>query len=189
MTEPHYAPGTQAWGRCQRCSQKYYLRDLVFDGYMPGLRVCSECYDARHPQEHLQDDTDCVTLWQPSPEYGPAGPNLTVTAVATGNELNWTKADPRGGARIAHYTVMRSISYDNGVTWEPYVPVYDVTVQYDDFGILLFDPDHSPDYIPYVPPGTVIVDPYTWIDTAAGPNGPNGPGAPTYEGQSGINAP
>ena len=161
-----YAPGTQAWGRCQRCSQKFLLRDLVFDGYMPGLRVCVDCYDPRHPQEFLQDTADPIALWHPSPEYGPAGATLTVTQGLTDNLLNWTKADPRGGARIANYTVMRATSYDGGVTFQTPVAIYNVVVQYDSFGVLLFDPDHPElDYTPDIPPGTVIVDPYVYDDT------------------------
>lgn len=37
-------------GFCQRCSQKFYLDELVEDGNMDGLFVCDECYDDYHPQ-------------------------------------------------------------------------------------------------------------------------------------------
>lgn len=161
-----YAPGTQAWGRCQRCSLRFLLRDLVFDGYMPGLRVCVDCYDPRHPQESLQDTADPVGLWQPSPEFGPVGPVLSITQGVNENILNWTAADPAGGPNILNYTVFRAVSYDGGLNYQPYVEIYNVVVQYDAFGAIIFQPTHPLDYIPYVPPGEVIVDPYTYTDTA-----------------------
>jgi hypothetical protein len=161
-----YAPGSQAWGRCQRCSMRFLLKDLIFDGYMPGLRVCTECYDPRHPQEFLQDTTDPVGLWQPSPEFGPEGPTLTITAQSpTDILLNWTKAKPEGGPRIRNYTLQRAVSYDGGFTFMPFATIYVAVVQYDSFGALLFDPDHPLDYTPVVPPGTVIIDPYVFDDT------------------------
>jgi hypothetical protein len=132
---------------------------------MPGLRVCVDCYDPIHPQEFLQDTADPQGLWQPSPEYGPAGPTLTVTQNASDNLLNWTKADPRGGALISNYSVFRAASYDGGLTFGEPAQLYNVVVQYDSFGLLLYDPDHPVDYQPDVPPGTIIVDPYTFDDT------------------------
>ena len=162
----HYAPGTKAWGRCQRCSLRFYLRDLVFDGYYPGLRVCVDCYDPRHPQESLQDTADPVGLWQPSPEFGPVGPELSITQQTGKNVLNWTPADPAGGPNILNYTVFRATSYDGGVSYEPAVAIYNVVVQYDEFGAILWKPQHPLDYQPYVPKGEVVVNPYTYTDNA-----------------------
>ena len=164
-----YAPGTQTWGRCQRCSMRFLLRDLVFDGYMPGLRVCVDCYDPRHPQEFLQDTADPQGLWQPSPEFGPKGPVLSVMQGAQDNILNWTAANTEGGARIDSYVLYRAVSYDGGLTFQPFAQIYSVIVPYDLFGANLWLPDHPLDYTPVVPPGVVVVDPYTYTDNAVVP--------------------
>ena len=101
---------------------------------MPGLRVCVDCYDSRHPQEFLQDVTDPEALWKPAPDgvvFTP--PALSVSAVYTslllttdsgliittdsGLELaasqapavvlNWTVAD-FGAYTVGGYSVYRA---------------------------------------------------------------------------------
>jgi hypothetical protein len=135
-----YAPGRQTWGRCQRCSMRFLLADLVFDGYMPGLRVCVDCYDAKHPQEFLQDTADPQGLWQPSPEFGPKGPTLRITSFDTYFELDWTEANPEGGARVESYTLSRQVSYDGGFTFTELAPIFTAPVVYDDFAAIVTEP-------------------------------------------------
>lgn len=63
-----YASGAKAWGICQRCGQRHYLRNLVEDGQYPGLRVCTECYEPKQPQEYPVNVTDPEALRKPSPD-------------------------------------------------------------------------------------------------------------------------
>jgi len=61
-----YAEGRKAWGHCGRCGLRFYLRELRFDGQVPSLQVCSQCWDPEHPQERLPDLIDPVLLWMPT---------------------------------------------------------------------------------------------------------------------------
>lgn len=129
MTGSRYAPGTEAWGLCKRCHLRFYLHELVFDGYMPGLRVCVDCYDDRQPQEFFIDVTDPVALWKPSPEDGPTSPVLTLT-IGAGIFLSWTQATPRGGPIVDSYTVWRATSSDGGATFAAYIAIATFPVTY-----------------------------------------------------------
>jgi hypothetical protein len=115
-TTSKYAQGDEAWGLCQYCGLRYLLRDLVFDGYYPNLRVCTECYNTRQPQEFLVDVTDPVALWKPSPEFGPVDPCLTAYGLIDSIVTIWTEAFPRGGSRVDSYAVYRQTQNDDG-TW------------------------------------------------------------------------
>ncbi len=103
-----YARGSQAWGICQRCGLRALLNELIFDRYYPGLRVHAECYDDRHPQEHLKPVSDPVALWKPSPEQGGLTPILDYDIDLSGVTLTWTEADTLGAPRIESYAVYRA---------------------------------------------------------------------------------
>lgn len=75
-----YARGDKAWGWCQRCGLRALLKDLVFDGYYPEMRVHPKCRDDRHPQERLTPIKDAQALYRPSPE--PGGPTSPVLSVS-----------------------------------------------------------------------------------------------------------
>lgn len=128
-TGSKYAAGDQAWGLCQKCALRFLLRDLVFDGYYPGLRVCVDCYDSRQPQEFLVDVTDPTALWKPSPEWGPENPQLTAVIFANDIFLSWTECIPRGGSRVAAYLLYRSTSLD-GVNYTASVQIANLPVVY-----------------------------------------------------------
>jgi hypothetical protein len=109
MPASRFAPGNKAWGLCQRCLLRFYLSELVFDGYMPGLRVCSGCYDDRQPQEFPVDVTDPVALWKPSPDSVLfIAPVLTLVQVGPPVKLAWTVAD-FGAYTVGSYSVYRAI--------------------------------------------------------------------------------
>lgn len=112
MPGSKYARGTRAWGLCQKCGLRFLLRDLVFDGYYPGLRVCSGCYDDKQPQEFLIDVTDPIALWRPSPEFGPKPSVLSGYGISDKIFLTWTETTPRGGARVSSYSIFRAVSSD-----------------------------------------------------------------------------
>lgn len=61
-----YAVGKRAWGHCERCGDRYLLRELRFDGQQEDLLVCPPCWDPKHPQERLPEVTDPVTLQDPT---------------------------------------------------------------------------------------------------------------------------
>ena len=65
-TANKYARGHKAVGWCERCGDKYLLKELVYDGQFPDLLVCRPCYDPKHPQEYLPDVKDPVTLYDPT---------------------------------------------------------------------------------------------------------------------------
>lgn len=88
---PMYARGSIAWGLCQRCGLRYYLHELVFDGYYPNLRVCDGCYDPPQPQERLAIVTDPVALYKPAVDTMAVTPPFLTFLVNADNSitLNW----------------------------------------------------------------------------------------------------
>jgi hypothetical protein len=88
---PMYARGSIAWGLCQRCGLRFYLRELVFDGYYPNLRVCEGCYDPPQPQERLAIVTDPVALYKPAVDtMFVSAPVLTLVQSGDLIELSWS---------------------------------------------------------------------------------------------------
>ena len=63
-----YAEGKKAWGRCQRCGDRYLLNQLRPDGYKPELLVGACCYDIFPPAERPFDASDATILKRPSPD-------------------------------------------------------------------------------------------------------------------------
>src|ERR1700732_371694 len=87
-----------AWGLCQRCGLRFYLRELVMDGYYPNIRVCTGCYDPPQPQERLAVVSDPVALWKPAVDTYLVPPPF-LTAVVTGGHvvLTWTSIMANSG--------------------------------------------------------------------------------------------
>ena len=63
-----YARGKYAVGMCGRCGEKVAYRELVSDGQYPGLRVCDDCYDKKHPVEKPFVATEGIALRHPAPD-------------------------------------------------------------------------------------------------------------------------
>jgi hypothetical protein len=124
---PAFARGRLAWGLCQRCGLRGYLRELVLDGYYPNIRVCPGCYDPPQPQERLAVVSDPVALWKPAPDATAIQPPF-LTAVVSGADviLNWTSigGPPVGADRVGGYGAYLSAGYqlfrslDLGVTFQ-----------------------------------------------------------------------
>lgn len=74
-----YARGARAWCICGRSGKKILLKDSVFDGRYPNMRVDPAYYEARHPQETLPRVEDPIALYRPSPEViaAPTAPVIT----------------------------------------------------------------------------------------------------------------
>lgn len=126
MTGSRYARGSEAWGLCQRCHLRFYLDALVFDGYMPGLRVCADCYDDRQPQEFLVDVTDPVGLWKPAPDSVLfIASVLTLVQLGPPVKLRWTVAD-FGAYTVGSYSVYRAIRGSPFVLLATFVNVEDI---------------------------------------------------------------
>lgn len=68
MAGARFAEGRRAWGVCQRCGLRDYLRNLVEDGQSPGLLVHQGCYEPKHPQEKALRVDDPQALFRPSPD-------------------------------------------------------------------------------------------------------------------------
>lgn len=144
-----YARGEEAWGECGRCAKRDYLRNLVFDGYYPNMRVCSECYEPKHPQENLKRIDDPVALWRPAPENIQNTPPVLTGVVfdgpGTGDSevrLSWTRAYS-GVSQITGYTLYRSTAQG------PYVVLGDFTI--------------TRDFLGGITPGTEVL---AYVDTA-----------------------
>ena len=143
---PAFAKGRLAWGLCQRCGLRYFLRELVLDGYYPNIRVCSDCYDAPQPQERLAVVSDPVALWKPAVDtYLVPPPFLTAVVSGTTVILNWTSigansgGNDQGGTHHGPYTsaayeVWRSI--DAGVSFQMLVSLPNTP---DEFGALAIE--------------------------------------------------
>jgi hypothetical protein len=130
-----YARGSDAWGLCQKCGLRFYLRDLVLDDYFPGLRVCESCYDTRQPQEFPVDVTDPVALYRPSPEWSAIPSVLAAYGLHDSIILNWAPALPQGGPRIDQYDVWRAESTD-GINFNEPMRLVGLPVDYYDGGSL-----------------------------------------------------
>ncbi len=63
-----YARGKYAVGMCGRCGMKHPYRDMVSDGQYPGLRVCRECRDKKHPVETPFIAVEGIALRKPAPD-------------------------------------------------------------------------------------------------------------------------
>ena len=63
-----YASGKHAVGYCKRCGEKTKLSALRSDGQIPGLLVCGDCYDMKHPAEYPVRTDDAIALRDPSPD-------------------------------------------------------------------------------------------------------------------------
>ena len=71
-----YAQGKRAFGFCDRCYQRYDLKELkhqIYDQKPIGLRVCPECLDEDHPQLQLGKVPvyDPIALYDPRPDTNP----------------------------------------------------------------------------------------------------------------------
>ena len=56
MSSPEFASGKHAFGFCDRCGQRYDLKELRWefeDKRRNSLRVCDACLDLDHPQLQL----------------------------------------------------------------------------------------------------------------------------------------
>lgn len=82
---------------------------MVEDGYYPSMIVCTDCFDARHPQERLPRLSDPITIFKPAPDDVGDPPALSLQVIGLTARLTWTQAAPIN-ARIDSYDVYRSVN-------------------------------------------------------------------------------
>lgn len=105
-----YASGRYALAECQKCGLRVPYLQIVSDGEWRHLRVCSGCFDPRHPQERLKRVSDPIALWRPAPEsrWPPTAPVLSGEYSGSANSLSWTAASsPDSG--VAGYRLYRAV--------------------------------------------------------------------------------
>lgn len=75
-----YASGKNALAICERCGLRIKYKDLQYDGDIPSLKVCRDCWDPQHPQEFLPPTFDPVTLYDPTgdPDKAVAGGLISI---------------------------------------------------------------------------------------------------------------
>jgi hypothetical protein len=86
-----YATGKFAKGLCDRCGFEYKLLELKEE--WNGLKVCSNCYEPKHPQlEPLRAKADPEALYKPRPnndvDAGEGFVVVTYTDIEKGNSMD-----------------------------------------------------------------------------------------------------
>lgn len=62
-----YAVGRQSLAICDRCGQRYFLRELKKE--WTGFKVCQECYEPKHPQlEPKRGINEPIAVYEPRPD-------------------------------------------------------------------------------------------------------------------------
>ena len=103
MTTP-FASGKYAIAECDRCGQRYKLKQLkmeVIKTKLYQLKVCDACWDPDQPQLQLgmYPVNDPQALYQPRPDttYVTAGLNVAGNLTGGSRDIQWGWA-PVGGA-------------------------------------------------------------------------------------------
>lgn len=94
MPGMRYARGERAWGICGRSGARALLKDLVFDGRYPNMRVLPSWWEPRDPLDYMPRVEDPIALWRPAPESlpQPTAPVLTGEVVSDDAQLEWTES-------------------------------------------------------------------------------------------------
>lgn len=105
-----YAPGRRAWGECGRSGRRMLLKDMVFDGRYPNMRVDPAWYEGKHPQETLPKVEDAIALYRPAPQALPPPTTPVLAGALEGGavELSWSEATSHI-ALVNAYAIYRAI--------------------------------------------------------------------------------
>ena len=91
-----YANGRRALGQCDRCGQRYLLKELHNE--WNGFKTCSECWEPKQPQLEVRINfADPQALYEPRPDKDvSAGDGVESTTRI--NAFNSLVVDPIGTA-------------------------------------------------------------------------------------------
>lgn len=116
-----FASGKYAIAECDRCAQRYMLKDLkkmVIKTKLFSIKVCPECWDPDQPQLQLGmypvDDPQAVREPRPDVSYLTGGDNALGSPTGGSRDIQWGWA-PVGGASLfdtaltPNYLVSRAI--------------------------------------------------------------------------------
>jgi hypothetical protein len=120
-----YARGDRAWGICGRSARKMLLKDMVFDGRYPNMRVDPAWFEPKDPLDYAPKVDDPVALWRPAPDNWIVEATLALSGIA-GNDfvLTWSGVSPV--AQIERYDLFAKATDDED--WQhygSYTPTYD----------------------------------------------------------------
>jgi hypothetical protein len=106
MAGPKYASGKYAIAECDRCGQRYKLKELrklVIKTKQVSIKVCQECWEPDQPQLQLGMypvyDPQAVREPRPDVSYTLSGNNGLQIALNGGTTQN-AVGTPEGGSRI-----------------------------------------------------------------------------------------
>jgi len=128
-----YASGKYAIAECDRCGQRYKLKELkkeVIKTKLFNIKVCPECWDPDHPQLHLGmypvSDPQAVREPRPDVSYNMSGTTGLMTNPYDPNVNNVDDAGyPLDGSRQIQWgwqPVGGSSQFDAGLTPNNLVP-------------------------------------------------------------------
>jgi len=109
MSGPKYAAGKYSIAECDRCGQRYLLkqlRKLTIKTKMVSIKVCPECWEPDQPQLQLGMypvyDPQAVREPRPDVSYQLSGNNGLQLNINGGPGVNGT-GTPEGGSRIIQW--------------------------------------------------------------------------------------
>ena len=125
MAGPKYAAGKYTIAECDRCGQRYKLKELkklTIKTKQVSIKVCKSCWEPDQPQLQLGMypvyDPQAVREPRPDVSYyqsGNSGLQIDLTAVQTEDGVGY----PEGGSRVIQWgwnPVGGSRANDNGLT-------------------------------------------------------------------------
>jgi hypothetical protein len=120
-----FASGKYSIAECDRCGQRYKLKELkkeVIKTKLFEIKVCPECWDPDQPQLQLGmypvNDPQAVREPRPDVSYYASGPTGLYTSDVASNNTN-NAGYPSDGSRQFQwgwYPVGGASAYDNGLT-------------------------------------------------------------------------
>lgn len=125
MAGPKYSSGKYSIAECDRCGQRYMLkqlRKLTIKTKMVSIKVCPECWEPDQPQLQLGMypvyDPQAVREPRPDVSYYQSG-NSGLRTSLTGGSTTAGNGLPEGGSRVIQWgwnPVGGASSYDAGLT-------------------------------------------------------------------------
>jgi len=125
MAGPKYASGKYSIAECDRCGQRYMLKELrklTIKTKMVSIKVCPECWEPDQPQLQLGMypvyDPQAVREPRPDVSYYQSGNNGLQTVTTGGTNVN-ANGFPETGSRVFQWgwnPVGGARSYDTDLT-------------------------------------------------------------------------